>query len=268
MKSTIQILSFLSLIGLLLFGSCDLINSGSKQANKAEKQSVSEDKVGLVNPELQKSLAGLWASEEYQQLLGKYNSIHKAGESVSFYTDIFLDKNGTLHCTKPTYMEEDYLELHADSSARDSKGKLVFKILLISDNTLELKDSKSVSHRFIKLTSAKVAESFLAPVGQGSQILESKWFAGKYEVSIAGETFDLELLEDGTTRTSQEIVKLYPFTYEDQDILQFSFSNDSIQHFIIKKHDGSLIQLEGIHELVELDQVLEKNGRNGSMKKL
>lgn len=268
-------LLYIFFIGCLI--SCQ--NSQTKDKEKAaadtqgilieESSTVSskEEVKGEINPALIESLNGIWASDEYREELFKSNSVTTAEKAISFYTDIVFDGNEILHCNKPSFMEEHYLYLKPDSTVTDYEGEFIFKLIKIKNQLMEIKASNNNVYTFKRVLENADLDRIYMEVRKGTNAFEKEWIAGSYKVMLDTLKFKANLLNNGEVKSVLNFKWISPFSYLDKDIIEFRFDNDSTLLYTIKEYSDSLITLEGIEDITEMDAPIVPNGKFGFMKK-
>ncbi len=221
-----------------------------------------------INIPLKNALKGIWASDEYKQVLHSTNSITKAEKAVTFYTDIIFDGKKTMHGNKPSFMEEAYLYLKPDSTVVNRKGFLEFSILKIDKKTMQIKNSNGNVNSYKKVAEEADLQRMYLEITKGTSSIEQEWISGHYKIRLDTLDFEATLLKNGVIKSNTKFKNIYAYSYKDQDIMQFRLENDSMIDYTIKSYTDSIIILEGLQPIMELDEPLLPNGKTGYMKKI
>jgi len=267
----------LNLIFISLFVSCANSNSKNNKEEDSHHQNetiieevkeVDQKTKEEINIDLKNALRGIWASNEYKESLLESNSITVAENAIEFYTDIVFDGNEILHCNKPFFMEEHYLYLKPDSTIVDDEEKLIFSIASIKNQIMEIKDSNNNVHSYTRVIENANLESIFMEVTKGTNAIEKEWIANNYDIKLDTLEFKAELLKNGEIKSDLKFTWISPFSYLDKDIIEFRFENDSTLLYSIKEYSDTLITLEGIENITEMDAPIVPNGKIGYMKKI
>lgn len=266
-------LLFILFIGILF--SCESSQTKDKDKETINTQDilsqeptyVSSKKEGEINPTLLESLNGIWASDEYREELFKSNSVTAAEKAISFYTDIVFDGKEILHCNKPSFMEEHYLYLKADSTVNSYEGEFIFKIIMIENQKMEIKASSNHVYSYKRVIKNTDLDRIYMEVSKGTNAIEKEWISGSYKVMLDTLEFNAELLKNGDITSELKFKWISPYSYLEKDIIEYRFDNDSTLLFTIKEYSDALITLEGIEDITEMDAPIVPNGKIGYMKK-
>ena len=261
---------FLACLSILF--ACTHKNTPDEQSATAEKKQIAL-KDSVLNEELlafenmKHDLIGIWVSAEYENLLRSMRSLTNAANNVKYYTDIVYDGNKYVHCTMPSYMEQDLLVIQEDSTVVNPEGKVIFKILHLDGKKMKIKFTAAQTNTYKKLFEKVDSDKMYLEITKGSNSIEQEWLSGQYEVDIEGNSMFIDWKKNGRIDSDNQLKEIKHFSYMDHDMMQFQYLNDSIQTFIFNFEKDSLISLEGIDNLEELDAPINRNGIVGEMKK-
>ncbi len=211
------------------------------------------------NSSIKGNLKGIWASDEYKEILFRTNSLTKALAEYQFYTDIVFDQDSTLHCNRPDYMEESYYALRSDSTAHElfSQYHKTFTIRRVENDRLEIIDSLGKMHSFSRMRAETNLSEIYLEVMVGSKAIENLWLKGNYSFKSKSKNFELTINENGSVNSDQNIESVDVFSYMNEDILCFRYSNDKHKTYVIKSYSEDGILLQEMKPLEEEDQPIE-----------
>ena len=246
-----------------------IISCSSKTESNFEEieEYVEEENGQKISDELRKKIRGVWASEEYKNLLFESNSVTEAEKSITTYTDIIFDGEEFLHCNKPSFMEEAYLYLNADSTATTYEGDFEFKIIAFDNNIMTIKSSTEKTYKYKRVVENPDLSKMFQEITKGTTRIENQWLAGNYNIQLDSLMFNAELSPKGEIKSTIEFKWIAPFSYKGIDFIEFRFENDSTLLYSIETYSDTLITLSGYESIMELDAPVVQNGKIGRMKR-
>ncbi|PCH98640.1 MAG: hypothetical protein COB85_01140 [Bacteroidetes bacterium] len=253
---------------LVLVLSCGDSKQGFNSSSESEEVTKESDKKRELSEDFKKSMHGIWASEEYRKLLFETNSVTKAENSITIYTDIVFDGEEILHCNKPSYMEEAYLFVKPDSTVLDHGGQLIFTITSFKDETMVIKDTSNLYYNYTRVIEDPDLTRIFMEVIKGARSIKNDWISGNYSIKLDALEFYAELMKNGDVLSTLEFMWISPGSYLERDIIEFRFTNDSVLLYLINSHTDTLIHLEEIERITEMDAPIVPTGKFGTMKKL
>ena len=211
-----------------------------------------------INATLKENLQGIWASDEYREILFSTNSVTKAQKEYQFYTDIVFDQDSTLHFNRPDMMEEDYFYLYNDSSLVSMLDKNDgMRIVSAEKSKLIVRDSQGNNHSFTKMKEEANLEWIFQEVSEGSKAIESLWLKGDYTFESKSNNFKLTINDDGSVISDQKIERIDVFSYMNEDILWFGYGDYKYKTYAVKSYSEDEILLQEMKPLEEEDQPIE-----------
>tara|TARA_B100000809_G_C14825835_1_gene419138 strand:+ start:47 stop:448 length:402 start_codon:yes stop_codon:yes gene_type:complete len=132
---------------------------------------------------------------------------------------------------------------------------------------MEIKASKNNTYTYKRVVKNADLDKIYMEVTKGTNAIEKEWIAGSYKVMLDTLEFNVNLLKNGEVKSNLNFKWISPFSYLEKDIIEFRFDNDSTLLYTIKEYSDSLIMLEGIEDITEMDAPIVSNGKIGFMKK-
>lgn len=268
----------LHVIFIALFCSCGTSRTDTHLKEKPESQfTENEDSTPNtktkktsegINIILKDALKGIWASNEYREALFKSNSITSAEKTITFYTDIVFAGGEILHCNKPSFMEQHYLYLKPDSSVADQKGTFAFKLILVENQIMKIEDSTGRLYSYRRVAETPDLGRIYIDVTKGTNAIKKEWMANTYQIMLDTLKFNAELLKNGGMMSDLHFKWFTPFSYLNEDIVEYGFNDESTLLYRIKEYSDTIITLEGIEDITEMDAPIVPNGKVGYMKKI
>ena len=210
------------------------------------------------NLSIKENLKGIWASDEYKEILFRTNSVTKTLKEYSFFTDAVFDGDSTLHLNRPEMMEEMYFKLYSDSTLRWwNESPDILKIISVENDKMIIKDTEGKNHSFSKIKEEADLENIYLEVLMGSKAIENLWLKGNYSFESKSKNFKLTINEDGSVNSDQSLERVEVFSYLDEDILSFRYANDKYKTYVIKSYSEDGILLQEMKQLEEEDQPIE-----------
>jgi len=211
-----------------------------------------------INATLKENLQGIWASDEYREILFSTNSVTKAQKEYQFYTDIVFDQDSTLHCARPNYMEADYIILRSDSTLVDMfAGGLASRVISVENDKMVIQDLQGNNHSFTRVRKESDPENVTMEVWEGHKIIENSWLKGDYTFECKSNNFKLIINDDGSVISDQKIERIDVFSYLNEDILWFGYGDYKYKTYAVKSYSEDEILLQEMKPLEEEDQPIE-----------
>ena len=164
-------------------------------------------------------------------------------------------------------MEEHYLYLKPDSTVRNFEGEIIFKLVKIDSLLMEINASNKNTYTYKRVVKNADLDRIYMEVTKGTSAIEKEWIAGSYTVMLDTLKFNVNLSKNGEVNSELNFKWISPFSYQEKDIIEFRFENDTTLLYTIKDYSDSLITLEGIESITEMDAPILQNGKVGYMKK-